>query len=263
MSGIKTIGQITNYKPVAQCGMEELAYRQINLKASGGVNFSRNPDGDQKTIARQAVLDLFSYERWGNRHLNILTMPGVFWRFERKLFAQRDPGWTNHRKPRNTYVTGVENDRSIYFVAVTEMPGLQTPGGIVKPTKKHGLAEMGVKTKYASFFFANVDDFISNAWVPAEHERIGWDAAWLDYTGPMSNERMTKIVKFYDLYIRDTLVITALKARWNRDTARSIERAGGHNKWLAKRLPGEVLLDMEYFDTSPMAQFAVRKVPHG
>lgn len=251
----RTIGQVACHKPLATLGMEELAARQSTLKPSGGVLFARNADREEKSEARQHVVDLFHPIRWGEgRRLHMLTMPGVHWRFERLLLATREEGWMRAPKPRNTWFTGIENDRALYFASVAQMPGLNTPNAI---TKRSALpfAEMGVKTRYASFFFANIDDLMKQTtW------NDGWDAAWLDFTGPLTIERVGLIEPFYQKYIKDTLVITALKARWNQATSTAIEHAGSHSEWLLQYLEGEVLHNVEYNnDASSMAQLAIRK----
>jgi hypothetical protein len=233
--------------------MEELAARQRMIEPSGGIVFSRNIDGEQKTAAREQVLELFHPSHWpGNLHM--LTLPGLQWRFERKLLGAREAGWMRFSKPNGTYFTTCENDRAIYFAAVAQMPGLHTPKSTLKKIKSYSFAEMGVKTSYASFFFANIDDMMGlDCW------NRGWDAAWLDYTGPLTVERLARISKFYARYIHHILIVTALKARWNEETSRTIARAGGHSTWLRKHLPGDVLHDIEYHDSSPMVQFAVSK----
>lgn len=259
----KTIGQVAQYKPIARLGMEELAEWQRTAKPSGGVLFARNAEGDEKTKARQLILDLFALDAW-DRPLNMLTMPGVHWRFERKLLGSREPGWLKRKTPKKTHFTGVENDRAIFFAGSAQMPGLETPHALVKPVKRERFpfAEHAIKTRHASFFFANVDDLMIHDWQPApyrDREQVGWDAVWLDYTGPLSIRRLAAIRQFYRRAVREVLIITALKARWDRDTSNAIERCGSHSEWLRERLSGEVLHDVEYFDTSPMAQFAIRK----
>jgi hypothetical protein len=232
--------------------MEELAARQRIIQPSGGVMFARNTDGEQKRAARQHVLDLFQPNKW-RRPLHMLTMPGLQWRFERLLLGAREVGWFKAQNPRQTKFTSIENERPIYFAAVAQMPGIATPGALVKRITNYSFAEHAVKTHYASFFFANVDDMMK-----IEHWN-GWDAVWLDYTGPLTIERLEIIANFYQRHVHDTLIVTALKARWNIKTSATIDRAGGHSKWLQNHLTGEVLHDIEYTDTSPMAQFAVRK----
>jgi hypothetical protein len=251
-------------KPLVRCNMEELAARQAVITPKGGILFARNVDGDEKRAARQLVVDLFTIEKW-NRPLNMVVMPGVHWRFERLMLGVRQKGWMHHRSPHGTHFTAVENDRSIYHAALTQMPGVETPDRLIKPVRRERFpfAEMAFKTRFVSFFFANVDEFMTHEWKQASYREahmLGWDAAWLDYTGPLSVERLAIIVKFYERFVRSTLIVTALKARWNRETSGAIARAGGHASWLRRHLDGEVLHELEYQDTSPMAQFAVRKI---
>jgi hypothetical protein len=253
----KSIGEVANYKPLARCGMEELAVRQQRLVPSGGIQFVRATNRENKDTARQAVLDLFAPDRWPG-YLHFLTLPSLDWRFERLLLAQREVGWLRAPNPHRTFFTSVENDRSIYFAAAAQMPGTETPNRVIKHLNRNkgiSFAEIGVKTKYAAFFFADVDDLlIKTDW-------NGWDAAWLDYTGPLTTRRLKLIAQFYQTQVRDTLIVTALKARWNDETTKAINKAGGHSRWLRQHLPGEILHEIEYYDTVPMAQFAVRH-PH-
>jgi hypothetical protein len=248
----KPIGEVANYKPVSQCSMEELAARQRTIKPSSGVLFARNADGEEKQAARQQVLDLFHPNKW-NRPLHILTMPSVQWRFERLLLAAREEGWFRRSFPSRTVIMGVENDRAIYFAGIAQMPGLHTPDALMKRVTKFPFAEQAVKTKYATSVFATIEDVMAHDW---EHP---WDAAWLDYTGQLTAERMDLIAQFYKRCISEVLVVTALKARWDKNANDAIDAAGGYFQWLRRRLPGEVLHELDYYDTSPMAQFAVRK----
>lgn len=246
----KTIGQVATYKSLYRCNLEELAAIQIT-RPSGGMMFARNPDRAEKDAARQKILGLLSFDAWPGP-LRILTMPGLDWRFERKLLGKREADWMSHAGPQRTTITAVENDRFIYYSAVTTMPGLHTKRALTRILPAASFAERTIRTKFIqNFHFANVDDLMRET-----TER--WDAAWLDYTGPLTRERLKLIAGFYESSVRGVLIVTALKARWNRDTSDAITRCGGHSEWLQKHLPGEVLHDIEYFDTSPMAQFAVR-----
>lgn len=254
---IKRIGQVTNYKALRDCGMEELAMRQLAIKPSSGVQFARTADREQKDIARQHILDLFTPAAWPG-HLHILTMPGLDWRFERKLLGSREEGWMKSRvRPERTYFTCIENDRAIYFAACATLPGMGTRKAKVSILKPPRFAELGVKTKFiGGYFFANTDDLMRQTlWA--------YDAVWLDYTGPMSVERLKLLKPFYQRCVRNTLIVTALGARWNTSTVAAIRAAGGHSQWLAKHLPGQVLHDLQYNDTVPMTQFAVRKLDGG
>lgn len=246
-----SLGQVATYKPLYRCDIEELAAIQ-QVRPSGGMLFARNPDRAEKDAARGRILGLFSAKKWP-QPLNILTMPGLDWRFERKLLGNREGDWMHQEAPRSTRITAVENDRYIYYSAVHKMPGLRSPAALASLLKPDTFAERTVRTKYISaFHFANVDDLMAET-------TETWDAAWLDYTGPLTVERLKLIARFFEYSVRDTIIITALKARYNRDTSLAIDRAGGHSEWLRRHLPGDVLHDIEYFDTSPMAQIAVRK----
>ena len=86
-----------------------------------------------------------------------------------------------------------------------------------------------------------------------------WDAMWLDYIGPMTVERLQLISKFYQKHIEDVLILTTLKGRWNHATGRAVKEAGSYSVWLFDNLPGQLVHNIEYYDTSPMSQFAVRK----
>jgi hypothetical protein len=253
----KSIGEVAYTKPLRLCGMEELAARQHVIQPSGGILFARATahERKQKDTARQRILNLFDPVAWpGN--LRMLTMPGIHWRFERLLLGARENGWLQHQRtnPKRTYFTCAENDRAIYYAAIAQMPGLHANQPLQR-IKHHQFAEMGYKTHYAALFFANIDDMMMiTDW------NTGWDAVWLDYTGPISLRRLKIIERFYySSAVHHILIITALRARWDRDTTIAIEKAGGHSRWLRKHLDGEVLHDLEYQDSVPMSQFAIRK----
>lgn len=259
MSGIKTIGQVTAYKAVRDCNMEELAARQISIKPSGGIQFARTPDRLKKDAARDLVLEMFAPHRWQGP-LKILTMPGVDWLFERRLLGMREVGWmTRLKRPNRTSIISIENDRTIYYAAVADMPGLHTRNALTRSKNPPPFAEHSVETRFIKrFYFGNVDDLIQHTWELNTYST--WDAAWLDYTGPLTSKRMRAIEHFYNVSVQHTLVVTALRARWPKETTLAIELAGGYQPWLCKHLPGEVLHYIEYNDTVAMAQFAVHKV---
>lgn len=241
-----------NYKPLYRCNIEELAAMQIS-RPSSGVMFARNPDREQKDMARGKIIGLFSKIAWP-RPLSILTMPGLDWKFERKLLGRREGDWGNGQCAQRTQITSVENDRYIYYSAATKIPGLNTRRALTKILPPASFAERTISTRFIErFHFANVDDLMQ------ETDEV-WDAVWLDYIGPLTNERLRLIQRFYQRSVRSVLIVTARKARWNRDTSNAIERSGGHSQWLRKYLEGDVLHDIEYFDTSPMAQFAVMHI---
>ncbi len=241
------------YKPLSRCSIDELAaQQQMNERRQrqyGGVMFARREDDSEKAAAREAILDLLTLDR-KPEPLSVLTMPGLHWTFEVALMKRRDPHWRNQQAIERTRFTCVENDRFIYYSATTKMPGnkhccLRT---LDRPDYAERAMGQGVVDR---FIFANVDDLIQSG--------ESFDVAWLDYTGPLSIDRMKLIERFWRESVRDTLIVTSLKARWNKDTSLRIERHGGLIEWQRARLPGRVLHEIEYQDGSPMAQFAVSK----
>lgn len=249
---MKIAVHVPTYRPLTRCGAEELAAHLNTVAPSGGVAFARKQEREQKDIARKAILDLFTPEAWPG-HLSMLSMPGVEWKFERKLLGQREGNWYEHA-PTNTHLTCIENDRPIFHGAVMNLPGLRQRTSVVQELPPTSFAERGLHNQWVgAFFFGNIDDLIA----AGSHN---FDAAWLDYTGPLTIERLRAIRHFWQTSVRQVLIVTALKARWNKDTSHAIERAGGHGAWVLRHLHGDVLHDIEYQDgPSPMHQIALRK----
>lgn len=245
----KSLRQVTNYKPLRKCDIEELAAIQ-ETNPSGGVLFARNPERKQKDIARKMILDLFTKDA-REKPLKILTMPGLDWRFERKLLGKREGDWMRKSAPARTAITAIENDRYIYYAATHKMPGVTTPKALVKIGSPEPFAEQRVSTKFVrDFHFANIDDLMESC-------EYKWHVAWLDYTGPLTIDRLRLISRFFEKNIKETLIVTAMKARYRKDVSVAIDRCGGYFHWLRQHLSGEVLHEHEYFDTCPMAQFAI------
>ncbi len=259
MSTMRSVHEIAEYKPLTSCGMEELAIHLITAPVTGGIAFARKSDREQKDIARTMIIDLFTPIMWPTG-LNILSMPGLEWKFERKLLGKREGDWFRKPSPHRTYITAIENDRAIYHGGLVNMPGLQQEGSINKVLPATKFAERVVRNTWVNrYFFGNVDDLMREQ--PEEHK---YDAAWLDYTGPMSLERAHLINKFFDNSIRSTLVLTNLKARWNAHTSAQIANCGSYESWAEKTFlrEHELLHYIEYQDgPSPMAQLAMRKRP--
>jgi len=261
MSNVKTIDGITRHIPISRCNVEELAAYQRTAEPSGGVLFARSKERVEKDAARTRIVELLKRDVWPE-HLTILTMPGIEWKFERELLGWREGKWSRLEVPAHTRFISIENDRAIYFAAInsSRMPGRLTPNALLSVKSPPYFAEQAVKTKFVKrFYLANVDSLMEEAL--RDVNPYPYDVVWLDYTGPISIKRLNIIAAFYQRIVRRMLIVTVLKARWDRDTSAAIERAGGHSQWLRKYLPGEVLHDLDYQDTaSPMTQLAIRRV---
>ena len=266
MGGYRTIDGVAEHKPLARCNMEEIAAYQRAIERrghghgpSGGVMFARTEEREQKEQARKLILRLCGGVEWPGR-LTILTMPGLDWMFERQLLGYRETKWTTQMEhPARTRIYSIENDRAIYYGAIDKMPGRLTRNALLSVKSPPYFAQHSVKTLFVKrFYLADVDHLMQEAL--RDRDPFHYDVAWLDYTGPLSLERIKLIAAFFKHCVDRILIVTALKARWNRDTSNAIERAGGHPQWLRAHLPGEVLHDIEYQDTVPMEQYAIRKI---
>lgn len=240
----KSIGEVAYKRPLRECGIEELAVHQIMANPSGGILFARNPAGEEKRVARELILDIFSAQNYPGA-ISLLTMPGLKWNFEGALL--------NHRTPdaKGTYFHCIENDRSIYHAALMCMPRIREKGSLVRVLEPRSFAERVVSCQSIhGYYFGEVDALMHSN----EEQFTG---AWLDYTGPLSIKRLEVIKNFFANSVRDVLVITSLKARWNALTSHSITKAGGLSAWILQSIPGAVLHDIEYQDGSPMHQIAI------
>jgi hypothetical protein len=192
------------------------------LEPRGGILFACNSDGRQKAAARQKVIDLF--KDW-HGSLRMLTMPGIHWKFERLLLHSRRARKKNF-PVFPTHFTCIENDPALYSAAVVQMPG-----GRRKVTDKL------FTSRFVSFCFADVDDFIQYKW------KTKWDAAWLDYNGALTTKRLDIIRDFFNRAVRSTLIVTT---------------ASRHSSETLLALDGEILHNINYFDTSVIKQIAIR-----
>jgi hypothetical protein len=246
------------YKALARCGIEELAADQAardrrGALLSGGVSFARKESDDGKKLARKEILRLLATTVMPGP-ISVLSMPGIAWTFEADLVAQREPGWTKSLKIERTHLTCIENDRYVYYAGATKLLGSRH-GALLRNLDRPAYAECSIGNGVIErFVFANVDDLMTGG-----DERF--DVAWLDYTGPLTVERLKVIERFYRECVRSTLIVTSLKARWTQDTDRAVRRHGGYCEWAVSPFSKELGLHaIEYQDgQSPMFQFACQK----
>lgn len=250
----KGIGQVAPYKALRRCGIDELAAHQFTATPSGGVLFARKPNDEHKTAAREAIVDLMSSQRLPSP-ATILTLPGLKWKFESMLLRAREPAdFRESDGPSNTRFVCFENDRSIYHAAMLRMPGIANKHNLLRVLPADRFCERTLSSLFIDrYYFGNVDDYMQMA-------NEGVDAAWLDYTGPMSIERRAVIRRFFEHKVSRLLVVTTLGARWNRQTSDAIGRHGGFDSWFCSAFDAELAHAIHYQDgPSPMVQIALRK----
>lgn len=246
---------------VSEYSIEELAGRQMALRnISPGVAFARATPEPNKVFARNQVLKLLGV-REHPKGLCILTMPGLTWQFERDLLRLREGMWERKRDGKgsvhNTYICGIESDRSIWHAGVTLMPGgprdsVESTTTILAPTQ---WAEKVVRNRFISrYMLGSVEALM------AETDFM-YDAAWIDFNGQLSLKRMDLLDKFFKHHIRRTLIVTSLKGRWDRVTKTVIHEAGGIVEWARERLGGVVRHSFDYGSgDATMTQFALSKL---
>lgn len=213
----------------------------------------------EKDIAREAVLRLFSVERFPN--LKILTLPASEWRFERALLARR--GEPADRGPSRTDIRSVERDIAVYRAACHNIPRSRSSNckrETVRTPTCPPFASAHVQTaQIGAFYCCQFEDFAN------DDSGLGgcFHAAWLDFNGKLSPSRLDAIARFWDRQLRSLLVVTLYNGRTSDWITALIRGAGGIEHLLAARLSGSVVEDvMHYGDAAPMVQITLRR-EHG
>lgn len=213
-----------------------------NNKESPGVSFARtvfmDPAGRSgKDSARGALIGKFGSAH--PRPLSILTLPGVAWRFEKKILYHR------RRAGLETKITALEKDPAIFAASLADMPGNSRGYEYVD---QHESSAAAVSTyKIHRYYCAAFEDF-------ARTNEETFDAAWIDLTGPVGEKVLLGLARLWP-YVREALVVTSLKARWNRVTSARVRHLGGVANLLKTTLQGSAVeCDHEYCDSSPMSQ---------
>lgn len=210
---------------------------------TGGVMFARKESLFEKDKARQRVLDLYSTKNWPGP-LSILTMPGLYWTFEKALKYQRE----RLGKRTRTSIHAIERDPAIYYGALNWIP--RKTNGLIKQVSPHCIRTK----KVHAYYFTTAESFISD-----ENLRP-LDAAWFDFTGTIKSETMAALRKFWFNRCMYQMTVTALNARFGRDTAKRLETHGSLSQWIINSFPGIVVDNYSYRDGySPMVQVTVRK----
>jgi len=258
--------------------MHELADRVAMLKhPDSGITFHRAKHG-AKDDPRGAVTNLFSRFQL-EKKLSILTMPGLRWAFERTLIEQREverifvagsAEWAdgkirerNTHKPlpplsdcdmlRRTYITAIERNEAIYRAAVRKMPGVESN---LKQIPSPPFATTSLCTSLVPRFHRCTFEDLARFYLGRNAYRF--DAAWLDFSGPLIPETRQLIEKMWCIKkIAWRLVITAEGARWPLgDPVRTVDQ---YVAWI-ESFPGKRLHLLRYQDgRTPMVQFAIEQ----
>lgn len=215
---------------------------------SGGVNYARKEFEAEtemagKTAARDYILRSLDLENWPFQ-LKILTMPGLRWKFERALFKLR-------KSKRNTLVYAVERDPAIWFGSLKYMPISEQHG--IKLVSPHCISGHRI----AAYYFTTAESFITDPQCPV------FDAAWLDFTGQISKQRLEAVKRFWQTRVRWQMTVTGLYMNYGPRTWASFRCHGGIFEWLKTKLGGDTLIsDSRFYQDgghSPMFQVTFQK----
>jgi hypothetical protein len=190
------------------CTPAELAQRILRRKnRSAGVAYARHMYAGicrpSKVAARARVMKFFGPWAWP-RPLRILTMPGLRWTFEHDLLAERDAA--THR----TEIYAVENDPAIFRAAQYFMPG-QMQG---TPASESGAFARSARV--AGYYYQDAEELMR------ELSLADVNAAWFDFTGTLTRERINALRRFWHSVKPDVLAVTWLNARYKSPVAEQL-----------------------------------------
>lgn len=246
------------YHDAATCDYEELA-ASVNLRRSinGGIAFSRKMGmgrkiDSKKYAARQQVLNLFTSDVWP-RKLSMLTFPGLKWEFERLLLGNRMQAQFGGMSECETHLHAVESDHAIFRAALRFMPGIK---GLNLRIVNATTVATGVVREYQCVGF---EDYV---WSPNFSDY--YNAAWLDFTGFLTERRLDSIAHFWNASpSMECLVVTLMNARQPKSITRKL-KIGGTGALLASRMLGaKCEAEMTYADPAPMIQVVLRRSMEG
>lgn len=225
---------------------DEVQWRDCinHSRQTGGVLFARKDNPIEKDKARQRVLDLYTVDRWPGS-LCVLTMPGLYWTFEKELKNQRE----RLGKSTRTSIYAVERDAAIYYGAMNWIP--RKKNGLITQVSPHCIRTK----KIHAYYFTSAEAFISDEHCPAV------DAAWFDFTGYITIETMRALRKFWKSRCKSLMTLTSLNGRFSRGVSEQVNKWGGLEEWIKHSLRGEVVDVYRYCDNphSHMLQITIKK----
>ena len=225
---------------------------------SSSINYARLENSHVarviKADARGRVARLFLPRVWPGP-LSILTMPGLKWAFEREILGYREVDLKKEDgHPQRTHIASIEWDEAIFRCALGFIPKGEDDDIIQVQAPE--FASDSYRTKQIARYHRGRFEDLAEWYVTSDYS---FDAAWLDFSGPVSMARMVAIQRFWLSSIKWRLVVTAMNARWDADASAAIARAGGITEWFVKSLPGaQLILDDRYQSAhTPMLQIGV------
>jgi hypothetical protein len=169
-------------------------------------------DGD-KHVARLRARDAMNRPEFRS----FLTMPGLFFAFEWLLLGKRERGRVfadKRRRPEKTWLTCIEREPEIWRGGIKYMPHLDHGHIKMVPTLP------GAKNSIRAPFVFRYHEITFEDYVAAG---MRFDAAFLDFNGPLSLARCAAIRTFWTESHPAVLVVNSQQGRyrdgWNAEIA--------------------------------------------
>ncbi len=232
----------------------EVMAGRINKRRSvtTGEGYVRRKQKTEKQRMRDLIITELSLRHWPNA-LNVLTFPSIHWSFENDLINKRERPRDLQRGYVNaTIITAIERETPIFRAAALRMPG--TRDGEIHILETPPWASAAVRTRKIGRFYQT--DFESLA---AKQDYV-YDAAWLDFNGPLSPKLVAHIISFWSRKIRWKMFVTVMHGRYTPDAMESIERYGSPEEWLSSSLTdSRQIMSERYRDNMTMIQMGFVK----
>lgn len=218
----------------------------VSVRNRRGVAFARKAQPVERAVARGRVVSLFEPKRWPTA-LSILTLPGVTWTFERRLLCAREGNWEQRTRPaQSTYITGCEIDPAIFAAATVTIPRTAKASVVTFTNSPRWTTRTVGTDAVRRFHHCDVYELM-------KHNDSHFGAAWLDFTGTLTSDRLVRIAEFYNRWVVGILVLTFMYGR--RDVDNDV---GDVLEWVTDALPGNVLQFFHYADgPAHMVQLAI------
>lgn len=207
---IRSVHGFTFHDHAAADMEESAAAANLRTKPSTGMLIARKLHGGgatpMKSQARALLIKHYRDRAWP-RPLQILTLPGLKWSFERALVGAREAGrrGTTVQSGRylqpipsaTTEIWATESDPAIFKASLHWMPG--------RPITV--CSAWCVETPFVrQYRFGDIEDVL-------EHSPVVFDAAWLDFSGALTERRLRALKTFWCSSLRHSMTVTFLAAR--------------------------------------------------
>lgn len=230
------------------------------IRPTSGVRFARvEGDRPEKGAARGSVIGDMLRTFGTTEVIRVLTFPGLRWEFEKQLLrargvdSERDDVISRLRQgAMRTALLALEREPAVYAASLPRMPGRNLFTVRQDPPPEWAVASVHTKlvAQYACADFAKC----------AENPTVDVDAAWLDFSGPLSLRAVGALRALWRRGRLRFVAVTCMRGRHSAEVSRYLEQHKGHAEFLASALRGGTVDRVtEYADGTPMVQVHISR----